>query len=159
MPTGDADVESLFPLILDLFLKQGFVESSSQVPFDDYLVMGMGHTPLLFIYEAQYIGAANPEAGGLPQQAALLYPLPQIYSKHVLLAMTEAGKKLGELLETDEALKKLANEHGFRNDQRQYFAQHVQSLGLKLAPSFIDVIEPPSYEITEKIITRIEASY
>ncbi|MCG8672090.1 MAG: hypothetical protein MI867_21980 [Pseudomonadales bacterium] len=159
VPTNEADVGKLFPTIQDAFLKQGFVESSSQVPFDDYLVMGMGHTPLLFIYEAQFIGAANPEMGGLPQQATLIYPQPVIFSKHVLIGLTEGGKKLGELLEIDDELKRLANEHGFRNDQRQYFSQHVQRLGLTLAPGFIDVIEAPSYEITENIITRIESAY
>lgn len=157
--TNDSDVAGLFPVIQDIFLKQGFVESSSQVPFDDYLVMGMGHTPLLFIYEAQYIGAANPEMGGLPQQSALIYPQPGIFSKHVYLALTDAGKKLGELLETNEELKKLANEHGFRNDQRKYFSDHANKLGVTLAPGFIDVVEPPSYEIVEKIITRIETAY
>ena len=157
--TDDSGVKSQFPLIQDLFLKQGFVESSSQVPFDDYLVMGMGHTPLLFIYEAQYIDAANPDNGGLPPQAALLYPEPAIFSKHVFLGLTDAGKKLGQLLEIDETLKKLANRHGFRNDLRQHFSDHVKSLGIELAPQLVNVIEPPSYEITEKFITRIEAAY
>ncbi|PXF32752.1 hypothetical protein WH50_02890 [Pokkaliibacter plantistimulans] len=157
--TDSASVDGLFPTIQQLFVDQGFVESSSQVPFDDYLVMGMGHTPLLFIYEAQYIGAAHAEQGGLPPQAALLYPQPEIFSKHVFLALTEGGRKLGELLQNDPELKRLANIHGFRNDQRDYFDQQVKSLGLQLAPSFIDVIEPPSYEVIERVISRIESAY
>lgn len=157
--TDDAGVEELFPIMEQLFLSQGFVESSSQVPFDDYLVMGMGHTPLLFVYEAQYIGAANPEEGGLPQNTALIYPEPGIFSKHVFLALTEGGKQLGELLQNDEELKQLANIHGFRNDRRNYFDRHVETLGLHLAPDFISVIEPPSYEVIEKVITRIESAY
>src|SRR4030095_6448927 len=45
----------LLPQLEALFLKQGFTESSSEAPFEDYLVMGMGKAPLVMIYEAQFI--------------------------------------------------------------------------------------------------------
>ena len=41
-----------------LFLRQGYVENSSEGPFDDYLVQGMGKAPMVMIYEAQYLARA-----------------------------------------------------------------------------------------------------
>jgi hypothetical protein len=47
---SDSDVDSVLPVVSPLFLKQGFVENSSEVPFDDYLVQVLGKSPLVMIY-------------------------------------------------------------------------------------------------------------
>lgn len=159
VPATVDDAQRLFPPLAEVFLRQGFVESSSQTPFDDYLVMGMGHTPMLWAYEAQYIGAADPSAGGLPRGSVLIYPNPGILSKHVLVSFTEGGHKLSELLHNDPEIKKLAIKHGFRNNLRADFEQHVQSLNVKTAPNMIDVVEAPSYEVTEWMIEAIADYY
>lgn len=159
VPATTADARRLFPPIADIFLRQGFVESSSQTPFDDYLVMGMGHTPLLWAYEAQYIGAADPNAGGLPRGSVLIYPQPGILSKHVLVSFTENGHKLSELLHNDPEIKRLAIQHGFRNSLRAEFDSHVKSLGVTTAPDMIDMVEAPSYEVTEWLIEGIASYY
>src|SRR5262249_16407818 len=41
-----------------LFARQGFQEASSSGPFEDYLTIGMGKTPLVWIYEAQFLEQA-----------------------------------------------------------------------------------------------------
>lgn len=41
--------------VTDLFTRQGFQESSSSGPFDDYTEIGMGKAPLVMIYESQFI--------------------------------------------------------------------------------------------------------
>lgn len=159
VPATIADARGLFPPLAEVFLRQGFVESSSQTPFDDYLVMGMGHTPMLWGYEAQYIGAADPQHGGLPRNSILIYPSPGILSKHVLVSFTDAGHKLSELLHSDPEIKRLAIKHGFRNNLRADFEQHVSTLGVATAPDMIDVVEAPSYEVTEWMIEGIAAYY
>ena len=145
--------------LADLFLGQGYVESSSQNPFEDYLLMGMGKAPLLMIYEGQFIGASQPETGGLPANARILYPDPGIFSKHVLVSFNDAGHRVGELLSGDPVLKQLANEHGFRNDQWNRYQDVVATRGIKLPAMLIDVIEPPSYEVIEQLIQAIEQKY
>ena len=36
------EIQNVIPLMENLFLKQGYTEYSSEAPFEDYLVMGMG---------------------------------------------------------------------------------------------------------------------
>src|SRR5256885_4824873 len=50
-----ADLERVLPQVAPLFLRQGFQESSSAGPFEDYLALGMGKAPLLVAYESQLV--------------------------------------------------------------------------------------------------------
>jgi hypothetical protein len=151
----DAQIQPIEPLMVSLFLKQGFTEYSSEVPFQDFLVMGMGKAPMVMIYEAQYIWqAAQP--GGITDQAVLMYPEPTIYSKHVYVSLSANGERLGALLESDPELKRLAVEYGFRNSDQAYFKQFTQSHQVKIADTLVDVVDPPSYEMLEKMIQPIE---
>lgn len=155
---SDADIQKVLPLVESLFLKQGFTEYSSEVPFDDYLSMGVGKAPMVMIYEAQYIAqAANPN--GINGDMVLMYPEPTIYSKHILVALTPNGQKLGELLLNDPDLQRLAVENGFRNNDVNLFTQVKKDRNLTLPDTLVDVIDPPSYEILEKTIQQIEQKY
>lgn len=155
---SDAEIQAIQPLMESLFLKQGYTEYSSEGPFEDYLVMGPGKAPLVMIYEAQFIAqAAQPN--GITDQMVLLYPDPTIYSKHVLVSLSPNGERLGEFLLNDPTLKQLAVEYGFRNSDLAYFKQFTQSHQLKIPDTLVNVIEPPSYEILEKMIQMIEKKY
>ncbi len=156
---NESDFAPLMPFLKGIFMRQGYLESSSQTPFDDYLLMGMGKTPMVVAYESQFIHAATPSEGGIPDDAVLMYPEPTIFTKHIFIGLTENGKKLGELLEADEMLKQLAIEHGFRNDNRAYFNQFTHGLGVDLPETIFNVIEPPSYEVVEGMIQEIELAY
>jgi len=150
------DINKVYPLISPLFLAQGFTEYSSAVPFDDYLSMGMGHSPMVMIYEAQFIAQAAVQ-NGIRSDMVLMYPDPTIYSKHTLIALTENGKKLGELLQTDPTLQQLAVENGFRNNNVDLFKQVKQERNLNQLPdTIVNVVEPPTYQNLETMINRIQ---
>jgi hypothetical protein len=152
-----ADVNRVLPVVESLFLKQGYVEYSSEAPFEDYVAMGMGKSPLVMIYEAQFLyRAAN---NGTTPEMVLIYPQPTIFSKHVLIPLTPGGEKLGELLTTDPDLQRLAIDYGFRNNDAAYFQQFVSENNLSVPPDLVNVIEPPSYEIIERMIQAIEQKY
>ncbi|HRY15484.1 MAG: hypothetical protein KDJ31_12500 [Candidatus Competibacteraceae bacterium] len=159
---GDAVVQSeeqicrIYPAFRDIFLRQGFTEYSSEAPFEDYQVMGMGKSPLVIIYESQFLQLAAQ--GRLRSEMVLLYPEPTIYTKHVLIAFTEAGQRLGEALETDPALRRLAVEYGFRNPDIVYFREFASQHQVPIADTLVNVVEPPTYEIIEMMIASIEAS-
>ena len=156
---NDTDIDDVLPFVTSLFLSQGFVEYSSAAPFEDYLVIGMGKSPLVMIYESQFIERAALAQGGVRPEMVLLYPQPTIFTKHVLVALSEGGERLGELLETDPELQRLAVQYGFRNGSVDAFNAFVQEHDIGVAQSLVDVIEPPSYEIVERMITQIEARY
>ena len=50
--------------LAELFKRQGFQENYVNGAFDDYLAIGMGKTPLTFIYEAQMVAQALKNATG-----------------------------------------------------------------------------------------------
>jgi hypothetical protein len=154
---SEAEIAGVMPLMESLFLKQGYVEYSSEAPFEDYLAMGMGKSPLVMIYESQFLSqAAN---SGVSEDMVLMYPEPTIFSKHTLVPLTPGGERLGELLSTDPELQKLAIEYGFRNNNTAYFNQFLRDHNLSVPQNLVNVIEPPSYEVLERMIQIIEQKY
>jgi hypothetical protein len=147
----------LMPLMESLFLEQGYVEYSSAVPFENYLIMGMGKTPLVIIYEAQFMDAASE--GTLQPSMVLMYPEPTIFSKHILVSLSEGGEKLGELLRDDPDLQRLAVEHGFRTNDVAYFRELANQRQVAIPDSIVNVIEPPGYEVLEGMIQLIENKF
>ena len=156
---NDATVDHIVDVTAPLFLKQGFVESSSEEPFDEYLVQGIGKAPMVVIYEAQYLARAAANDGSITPDMRLVYPEPTIYSNHTWVGLTDAGKRAGDFLANDPELRNLITEYGFRTADAQGFQGYFNSHNVSVPANLIDVIEPPSYEALEAMITRIEALY
>jgi hypothetical protein len=155
---NDAQMRTILPLMESLFLKQGYTEYSSEAPFEDYLIMGVGKAPMVMIYEGQFIYQST-QPNGITDDMVLMYPEPTIFSKHILVSFSDGGARLGELLLHDPELQKLAIEHGFRNTDTAYFKQFVQEHSLGLPDILVNIIEPPSYEVLERMIQKIEQQY
>jgi hypothetical protein len=62
-------------------------------------------------------------------------------------------------LRDDPELRKLAIEHGFRNTETAYFRDWTGRHNLAIPETIVNVVEPPSYEILETMIQRIERQY
>lgn len=156
---SQAEADAVLPLMSRLFLEQGFQGSSSAEPFQDYLALGMGHTPLLVAYESQLVAfwLAHPEA--IHGDMVLMYPQPTVYSRHELVPGNEKGRRLGEALEQDPELQSLAHAHGFRTrgDPKgpEIWAQH----GIHVPATLLDVVDPPAEEWLEVMISRIEHQF
>ena len=56
-------------------------------------------------------------------------------------------------------IRGLATEFGFRTSDTAGFRTFVTSHGLSVPDTLIDVIEPPTYETLEAMITRLEQLY
>jgi hypothetical protein len=156
---NSAQANTVLPIVTPLFLKQGFVESSSEGPFEDYLTIGMGKTPLVMIYEAQFVARAAAEDGSISKDMVMLYPEPTILSKHTFVPFTEDGDRLGKALANDPELQQLAVEYGFRTAAPGALVSFAKQHGLTLPATLLNVIDPPSYEALEHMITSIEAQY
>jgi hypothetical protein len=156
---SQSEVDAVTPLMTELFLRQGFQESSSAAPFEDYLALGMGKTPLLVAYESQLVAFWLAHPDRTKEGMVMLYPVPTVYSKHVLVPFDEKGRKVGEALERDPQLQSLAHQYGFRTggDAKgpEMWAQH----NIHTPPVLVDVIDPPSHEWLEKMILAIEQKF
>ena len=148
---------TLMPKVAALFLRQGYQESSSAGPFEDYQALGAGKTPLVNIYESQYVAAAREKT--LPQGAVLLYPQPGIFTKHVLVPLTPAGVRLGEALTGDPELQKLAARSGYRTRDASLFLGGAKAAGLDVPATILDTVDLPSQEVLEAMIVNIQDQY
>jgi hypothetical protein len=154
-----AEANAVLPLLTQLFLDQGFVPSTSDEPFNDYLTIGIGKSPLVMIYEAQFVAKAGLRDGSIRRNMELMYPAPTVLSKHTFIPLTENGDRLGKALTTDPQLLELEVEHGFRTPNARAFARFTKSHGIHVLGSIVNAVDPPSYETLEYMIRSIERAY
>jgi hypothetical protein len=154
-----AAASAVLPEMEQLFLKQGFVASSSEEPFDDYLSIGIGKSPMVMIYEAQYVAHAGLEDGSIRPDMTLMYPQPTVLSKQTFVPLSPVGDRLGNALTHDDKLQQLAIEHGFRTSRPGAFQAFTRRHHIGVATDVINAVDPPSYEMLEYMIGAIERAY
>jgi hypothetical protein len=154
-----AQANAIMPEMAQLFLRQGFVSSTSEQPFDDYLSIGIGKSPMVMIYEAQFVAKAAANDGSIQPGMELMYPAPTVLSKHVFVPLTPLGDKLGQALTTDPKLLDLETQYGFRTPQPGAFQAFTRSHHVKVEDNVIDTVDPPSYETLEYMIGKIAQAY
>ncbi|MBN1584288.1 MAG: hypothetical protein JXA89_26500 [Anaerolineae bacterium] len=163
---SESEIDQIMPLLTPLF--EGYREKSTKVILENYAVMGMGQSPLAIIYEAQYIAAAAE--GIIRDEMVLMYPVPTIFSKHIIVSLSEGGERLGKLLRNDPELQnepklqavatelqRLEIEYGFRNNNMTYFREFTGQHKLAMPDSIVSVIDPPTYTILESMIIQFES--
>ncbi|WP_214411627.1 three-helix bundle dimerization domain-containing protein [Sphaerisporangium fuscum] len=153
---GDAE-RNVLPALSRLFLGQGYTDNTSEGPFEEYLSVGMGPTPLVWIYEAQFVEAAA--RGRVKPGMVLMYPSPTVLSRHTLVPFTPGGDRVGRLLSTDPDLQRLAAEHGFRSGDPSRFAKVAAAHKVPVPANLIDVVDTPSYDTLEHLLAKIAKSY
>jgi hypothetical protein len=141
--TADA-VQRVLPDLCRLIVGQGYKSETTQVLFNSYLVDGMGRTPMALIYEAEFVATVSKP--NLTPDRVLLYPSPTVYSRHTVVPLDDAGHRVGKALRDDLTLARLAAEHGFRPERPT-----DRPVSYSRPP--IDVVEPPSFEVLESMIT------
>jgi hypothetical protein len=137
--------------VAELFKRQGYQENYVNGNFDDYVSIGMGKTPLAFIYENQLVSYAIAKKG-VGADMVLMVPRPTIFNKVVFVAMNERAKLLGELLANNAELQKIAVEYGFRIADSAQFAAAARAAGLAVEERITQVIDPPSFDIMAEMI-------
>jgi hypothetical protein len=154
---NEADADKVATSMVGLFSRQGFQESSSAGPFEDYTAMGIGKAPLVMIYEQQFLEYILSRPTPNPDMV-LLYPMPTILSKHTLVALSDNGARFAQVMISNPKIGSIAQRYGFRTqDSTELFAS-VEAKKLVIPHTIVDVIDPPSYDILEKLINRIDAA-
>ncbi|MGY4102935.1 three-helix bundle dimerization domain-containing protein [Nocardia sp. R16R-3T] len=154
---GPAAEQGVLPTVSRLFVRQGYTENSTDGPFRAYLAAGMGPTPMVWIYEAQFVEASV--RGQIKPGMVLTYPSPTVVSQHTLVPLTAPGDRIGRLLATDPDLQRLAAEHGFRTSDPGQFAKVTADNHVPVAGEVIDVIDTPTIDTLEHLIDSVTKSY
>ena len=152
--TDRATAQKTALAVAGLFKRQGYQENYVNGNFDDYVSIGIGKTPMAWIYENQIVNYAMTKKGLAPGMV-LMYPQPTLFNKVVFVASSERAKKLGELLSTHPDLQRLAVDFGFRTADSSYFVQSTKAAGLAVEERITQVIDPPSFEIMAEMIEVI----
>ncbi|MGW4896738.1 hypothetical protein ACWEQL_31445 [Kitasatospora sp. NPDC004240] len=113
--SDDAGVQRVKDLVKGVVEVQGGQRSSSEGPFTDF-VSGVG-SPLVLAYESQVASLTakgGVAKGGSAGDMVMLYPDVTVSSDHTVVARTDGGRKLAELLRDNKTLRALEAKYGFR---------------------------------------------
>lgn len=152
--TDRATAQKVALRVAELFKRQGYQENYVNGNFDDYASIGIGKTPMAFIYENQMLSYALAKKGVGPDMV-LMYPQPTLFNKVVFVATSERAKKLGDVLTNNATLQRLAVDYGFRIADTAQFVQVAQSAGLAVEERITQVIDPPSFDLMAEMIDVI----
>lgn len=147
--------QTVLPAVAPLFTRQGFTLSSTEAPFLDYLSIGIGKDPMVMIYEAQFVSRQASKDGSITSNRTMLYPSPTVFSKHTLVPLNTKGDAIGKLLVNDSKLQNLAVKYGFRTNDAAAFNKYLTDRGVTPPPQLVNVIDPPTYDNLEALITGI----
>ncbi|NKX86263.1 hypothetical protein HGA10_02905 [Nocardia coubleae] len=154
---GGTAEQHVLPTLSKLFLAQGYTDNSSEGPFTQYLTNGMGPTPMVCIYEAQFVEAAGQ--GRITDDMVLTYPTPTVLSSHTLVPFTDTGDRIGKLLTENPELRRLAAEHGFRTGDNAQFTAVAAERKVPVPADLIDVVDVPAYETLENLLDGVAKSF
>lgn len=152
--TDRATAQKVALRVAELFKRQGYQENYVNGNFDDYASIGIGKTPMAFIYENQMLSYGLAKKGVGPDMV-LMYPQPTLFNKVVFVATSERAKKLGDVLTNNAMLQRLAVDYGFRIADTAQFVQVAQSAGLAVEERITQVIDPPSFDLMAEMIDVI----
>lgn len=156
----DVQVDKVLPVASKMFLAQGYSESSSDDPFQNYLSQGKGAVPMVMIYESQFVGEAINDSKRISDDMVLAYPDPTVFSKHTLIPVTNKADKLGSLLTSNPKLIELIADYGFRpSSDATAFNKAVTDSKVTVEKNLINIADAPSYEMLEAMLTKISNLY
>ena len=157
---ADQQIESLSKL----FLNQGYSQSSSAGPWESVLSKGTMNQPLTLIYESQFVEESLSDSSKLTDDMVIAYPSPTIFSDHVMVAFSEAGMKVMDILMNDPDMAKVIAKHGFRINgaNSSAFDDAISASGRNGyadESTFIDNAAAPAYDVLDHMIESIGKRY
>ena len=100
-----------------IFAKSGWMETSSEDSFNQFLTLGVGSKPMMVGYESQILDLAVNQPNAYQQikdDVVIVYPTPTVWSTHTLMALDDNGAKLLDVLKSSDVQKLAWERHGFR---------------------------------------------
>jgi hypothetical protein len=148
------------PRVKKFFGRVGYMEHSTGVLFEQFLRTGIGAHPIIVGYENQLIefGLQNKDTWeAVKAKLRILYPVPTVWSSHIIIATNAKAAGLIKALEDREIQKIAWTQHGFRtglvgvrNDPKV-----LNWVGI---PERIEQVIPmPSPAVMERIIAELQS--
>lgn len=138
-----------------IFSKSGWMETSSEDSFSQFLTLGEGSKPTMIGYESQILDLAVNQPSTYAQvkdEVVIAYLTPTVWSTHVIMPLDDNGVKLKDFLMSDEVQKMAWEKHGFRNTS--YAA--ASSVGQFGVPGVMDkigaAVELPNTDAMNRLI-------
>ncbi|WP_187325205.1 substrate-binding domain-containing protein [Olsenella uli] len=104
-------------MIRAVFQKSGWMETSSEDSFSQFLTLGEGSKPMMVGYESQVLDLSVNQPDLFRQvkdQLVVAYTTPTEWSTHVLVSLDDNGDKLRDFLKSDDVQRLAWERHGFR---------------------------------------------
>lgn len=101
-----------------IFAKSGWMETSSEDSFSQFLTLGVGSKPMMVGYESQLLDFAANNADSFQQikdNVVMVYPTPTLWSSHVLVPLDSKGERLLKILKSKSVQQLAWKSHGFRS--------------------------------------------
>jgi hypothetical protein len=157
----ERSLDTLIPVLRDIFNKQGFQQTSSGFLFEQFLKTGVGQYPMIAGYENQIIEFSIMHKDFWPKvndKIKILYPLPTVWSEHPIMALSKRAIILLDALKDEEIQKIAWEEHGFRTGLLgvQNDLKIIQVNGI--SESIQQTVPVPRAALMEKIINNIADS-
>ena len=100
-----------------IFQKSGWMETSSEDSFSQFLTLGEGSKPMMVGYESQVLDLSVNQPDLYKQvkdSLVVAYTTPTEWSTHVLVSLDDKGDKLRDFLKSDDVQRLAWERHGFR---------------------------------------------
>jgi len=157
----ESDLEQVLPEVKTFFAKQGFMQTTSGVLFEQFLKTGVGQYPLIGGYESQVIEFSRMHKDFWPKvkgQIIPLYPVPTVWSEHPLIILNKKATVLIDALKDPDIQNIAWEEHGFRtglmgvqNDPKTLLVDGIPASVTRIVPM-------PKASVMEKIIEALSDS-
>lgn len=154
----DANLPTILPKIKDFYAKLGFLSDSSADIFDQYIKTGLAK-PIIVGYENQMIefSQQNPEVWkSVKDKVVVFYPTPTVWSEHPVIALSDNGKRMIQLL-SDPAVQDLAwKKHGFRSAIPN-IQNDTTIFNMKGIPTSVSsVMQMPTATVMDQLINNLK---
>ncbi|NWF55010.1 MAG: hypothetical protein HXY45_09480 [Syntrophaceae bacterium] len=152
-------VGKVLPQVNRLFGRVGYMEHSTGVLFEQFLRTGIGAHPIIVGYENQLIefGLQNKDIWEVVKgKVRILYPVPTVWSSHIIIATNAKAASLIKALEDPEVQRIAWTRHGFRTGLAGV-RNDPKVLTVAGIPERIEKVIPmPSPAVMERIIAALQ---
>ena len=150
--TDRAAAEPLARQLAELFKRQGYQENYVNGNFDDYVAIGIGKTPMAFIYEYQLVSLRAGQEGRRRRHGADVPAADDRQQGRVHRHQRALAGARRPARQQRRAAEASASSTASGSPTRSTFMQAVKPTGLAVEERVTQVVDPPSFDLMAEMI-------